>query len=305
MKPFSSLRPFSIYALCTALCLAGSSFSHLAAQSDTLSTPAPKGPITPMPATASNPDVLMVPTWMQVVDTAKTRQVTWDLQFGMAFPMQDFHDSDPENPLAGYAKQGYTLGASMMLGFGGKGNTGVHLGIAYTGMRLHPTFRDSVFAAADRVNQVAESIFLPDEDYKPRYDIIQFNTGWAYEGSSESVAAYARVTVGMNLTRISGTTFERTTFLPVETTNRLTETSNRLTISTGHSIEFGLRFQKQLSLGLAWHYLGEPDIDYGVHRRPSEFPEDAFDHLATQRRIHLLEVKLGYGFDYRGKQKRY
>ncbi|MCA1752976.1 MAG: hypothetical protein LC670_14525 [Flavobacteriales bacterium] len=218
-----------------------------------------------------------------------------ELGAGLAFPLQDFHSADPANERAGYALQGFSLSTGVFVGFSENSEAGWYFGAAYSGFRKSSDFADSL-ATAPPIwppgDGEEQSTFRVNPDHQQRYHIFSLRTGFAFEGSNENVSAFGNVMANMNIIsmnripldeiRISGTTpgSYAIGFEPV--------------ISSGISAAFGLRFQQQLSVGIAWHYLGSPEMSF-LEGPVEGSPPIAFSDFALQRRIHFLEVKLSYG----------
>ena len=221
--------------------------------------------------------------------------------FSLAFPLRDFHASDPANARSGYAAQGYSVSTGLFLGFSEGSEAGWYFGAAYSGFRKSMDFVDSlnavmpVITANQGTPNESQERLVVDPDYQPRYDIFSLQSGLAFEGSDERVAAYGSLMININLTRVN-----RFDLL----NPALDEPEMRAPwgLSTGFSATFGLRFQQQLSLGLAFHYIGAPTLRFNevkLHREQGLL-DDVFAAFPSDRHIHFLEVKMGYSFIKRG-----
>lgn len=225
----------------------------------------------------------------------------WNLGFGLAFPLQDFHASDPQNPMSGYALQGVSLSTGLYLGFKEGSEAGWYFGAGYSSFRT-AGFIDSLQASAASISALptleAGSVTI-EEDYRPRYNIISLSTGFAFEGSKEEVSAYGALLLNVNFTNMNSFGLENTLMEEVEV-------GVPFAVSTGFSAKLGLRFQQQFNVGVAWHYLGMPEMGFdrpgassgGVIQ--SSNPIARFASIPMARRIHFLEVHLGYAFIKRG-----
>ncbi|MFN2423975.1 MAG: hypothetical protein ABR572_09380 [Cryomorphaceae bacterium] len=225
-----------------------------------------------------------------------------DIGFGFAFPLRDFHASDPSNEISGYALPGYSVSTGLFLGFTDGSEAGWYFGAAYSGFRKSMDYVDSLNAVLPdfTVNEGEEDEALEslrvNPDYRPRYDIFSLRTGFAFEGSDERISAYGSLLINMNFSRINSFTFEGTDL----TGNRIRMSGG---ISTGFTASFGLRFQQQISLGVAFHYIGAPGMQFNEmdQRRVEQNTfDDGFENFPLDRRIHFLEVKMGYSFVKRG-----
>jgi hypothetical protein len=221
-----------------------------------------------------------------------------DIGFGFAFPLRDFHATDTANGSSGYVAQGYSLSTGLFLGFAEGSEAGWYLGASYSGFRKSSTFAESLNAALS-IYQTGEEdeieILRLDPNYRPRYDIYSLRTGFAFEGSDARVSVYGSLLADLNFTRINRFTLENT-----DLDRKKIRTP--LASSSGFTAAFGLRFQQQLSLGIAFHYIGETSLLFNPSDR-RDLPDGIFSGLSLQRRIHFLEVKMRYSFIKRGGWK--
>lgn len=224
----------------------------------------------------------------------------WNLGFGFAFPLQDFHASDPQDTLSGYALQGVSLSTGLFLGFKEGGEAGWYFGAAYSGFNT-AGFMDTLQASAAQIESMptveAGSVTI-NEDIIPRYDILSLSTGLAFEGSDARVSVYGSLLANINFTRMNTVGLEHPTFA----TQRM---SVPFAVSTGFTAKFGFRFQQQLNVGVAWHYLGRPVMNYsssepGIFGFTDGQEDEPLSNIPMSRRINFLEVQLGYAFIKRG-----
>lgn len=225
--------------------------------------------------------------------------------FGLTFPLRDFHASDPTNEFAGYALQGFSLNASVFTGFSDGGRAGWFFGAAYSHFKKSETFADSLrsiiaaFEPAEGENQEGTINF--SEDFRPRYDIFSLRSGFAFEGSDERVSAFGGLLLNINLILMNPILL-RTDGTAPSLRAQAGKFRSSAQFTTGISATFGLRFQQQLSVGITWHYLGTADLSY-VRRDGRDAAGSVLRDLPLQRRIHFLEVKLGYGIAKRSGER--
>lgn len=172
----------------------------------------------------------------------------------LAFPLQDFHAADPANERAGYALQGFSLSTGVFLGFSESSEAGWYFGAAYSGFRISSDFTDP-FNSAPPVWPPAEGEEQPDfrvdPDHLQRCHIFSLRTGFSFEGSNENVSAYGSLLANMNIISMNRVPMDEIT--PTGLTSRRYAIGFEPVFSSGISAEFGLRFQQQLSVGIAWH----------------------------------------------------
>lgn len=225
--------------------------------------------------------------------------------FGLAFPLRDFHASDPGNEFAGYALQGYSLSTSLFMGFTGNSEAGWHFGASYTTFRKSPAFTDTLRSMLDAFEpdegESQEGTLSVADDFRSRYDVFSLRTGFGFEGSDQRVSAYGSFMLNLNFIHLNRILLE-TDGTAQSLRAQGGEFHSDVQITSGISASFGLRFQQQLSVGLTWHYLGTAEMSYD--RRRSNLPaETVLNDLPMQRRFHFLEVKLGYGLAKRSGER--
>ncbi len=239
--------------------------------------------------------------FIQVYDTIpRFYNRIWNIGFGFAFPIQDFHSSDPQNKLAGYALQGLSFSVGLFSGFSEGSEAGWYFGAAYSSFNT-AGFIDSLQVNASRIEllpSVESGTVFINEDYRPRYQIFSFSTGFAFEGSDERVSAYGSLLINANFTRVNS-------FRLVHPSVAENKVVFPFKISNGFSAKFGLRFQQQFSIGLGWHYLGRPDLEIDARdafltQNQAVIAVDAFGSIPGSRRINFLEVNMSYAFVRRG-----
>lgn len=225
------------------------------------------------------------------------------LGFGFAFPLRDFHASDPTNEIAGYAAPGYSLSTGVFVGFAKGSEAGWYFGAAYSGFRKSSVFVDSLNSAiaAYQPDEAGggepPEALLVDPGYRPRYDVFSLSTGFAFDGSDERVSAYGSLLINFNYSRMN-----RFDVLNNEAAEMEIQFRTPSVMSTGFSAAFGLRFQQQFSVGIAFHYIGAPTLEINEWGT-NDIREINFDDICTDRRIHFLEVKMGYAFVNRGNPR--
>ncbi len=220
-----------------------------------------------------------------------------DLRASVVFPVQYFAESEPGNPDAGFAAQGFGFGAGRFFPFRKNSPVGAYFGLGYAranASAMIPYIQSLLDAHAAGDDNEA---FSTAEGFRPRYVMIPATFGLAYEGSG-STAVYARFL--FHMVRTSMNEIEA-----VSENNMRRTAETEAAISTGIGMEFGLRFSEVLRAGLSWQYFGRPEMS--VSTGSEELPSSVFRPLEQGRPVSVLQVNLAYSFDrtnHRRKGKR-
>lgn len=237
----------------------------------------------------------------------KIQNYIFQYGFGAAIPISDFRSSDAANNFAGYALPGFSLSTGVFVGFDETSEAGWYFGAAYSNFSKSHVFADSLAAALDAFEpEPVEGVETEPAgvtlgpDYRPRYDMLSLRTGLAFEGSDKRVSAYGGLILSLNFIRMNNIPLRGN--IPAGMRSAQNQFQVPTIITTGVSASFGLRFQQQFSVGVAWHYLGSPDLTFERPENGSA-PPVVFQDISMQRRIHFLEVRIGYGIATRAGWK--
>lgn len=209
-----------------------------------------------------------------------------DFSAAVVFPVHYFAQQELSNPDAGYASQGFAVGIGRFFPFGSTSPFGVQFSLGYVTMGAN-ALMSGIQSAFDG-NQDEEETWVLSRDSRPRYQILPFSIGLAYEGEGKKADVYARFMLhaayaSMNEFNIHGE----------EQGNTLIDVNGAF--SSGVGLEIGARLHNVLRVGIAWQYLGRPDMSFSAAR--GDFPSQALNAFNSPRPISVLCINTGFSLD--------
>lgn len=214
-----------------------------------------------------------------------------DVHASVVFPMQYFAQAEPGNPDAGYAAQGFGVGLGRFFPFGSQSPVGIQFSLGYVRMgatafggHIQSVLDDFVQSDSDAQDETLEL----DSDFRPRYHMLPFSIGLAYEGSGKKADVYARF-------MLHGAFSSMNDFTVRGDESGLNVVNVDRGWSTGIGMELGARLHNALRVGVAWQYLGRPEMSYNVEA--GGLPGRALTGLNGARPISILAVNLGFSVD--------
>lgn len=210
-----------------------------------------------------------------------------DFTASVVFPVQYFAQAEFSNPDAGYASQGFAVALARYLPFHRESAFGVHFSVAYIGMGA-TALASGIQSALDAFDGTEDDRWALNRNDRPRYHIVPFSVGLAYEGTGPRADVYARFMLHASFSDVN-----EFSMLGEQSGNSLLGVDR--SFSSGLGLELGARFHNVLRVGLAWHYFGRPELGFVVER--GNLPAQALAPLGTPRPISILSVNMGFSID--------